>query len=83
MSRKMLMAPRLDTLEGKRLGVIWNGRTHGDKVLQAILENLGQRFSFRVIDFLKKPFVGNVAPKDYFDRLVDDRVDGAIVGVGD
>lgn len=83
MSRQAPMAPRLDTLEGKRLGVIWNGRTHGDKLLIAVLEKLGRKYSFQVVHFLKKPYVGNVAPQDYFEMFIDDEIDGAIVGVGD
>ena len=27
------LAPRLDTFDGKRIGILWNHRVHGDRLL--------------------------------------------------
>ena len=29
------LAPRLDTFDGKRVGILWNHRVHGDRLLTA------------------------------------------------
>ena len=76
------LAPRLDTLDGKTLGVIWNGRAHGDKVLNAVIDMLRQKYSFETVIFRKKPFIGNVAPMEIQEEIgaISDAV---ITGVGD
>jgi hypothetical protein len=80
---KLILRDRLNTLNGKKLAVLWNGRTHGDKILRRMLEFLREKYDFQVVDFLKKPYIGNIAPKEYFDRIFQDRADAAIVGIGD
>jgi len=82
-SGKLVMSPRFGTLNGLKIGVIWNGRMYGDKVLRKVLELLKEKYTFEVVDFLKKAYVGNIAPKEFFDKLAADRTDAVIVGVGD
>jgi hypothetical protein len=38
------LAPRLDTLEGKRVAFIWNGKPGGDIALKRVREKLVGRF---------------------------------------
>jgi hypothetical protein len=80
---RLVLARRPSTLNGKKLAVLWNGRPHGDKVLRRVLDLLAERHGFEVSDFLKKPYIGNVAPPEYFDRLQSSRADAVVVGVGD
>jgi hypothetical protein len=80
---KLVMANRPGTLAGARVAVLWNGRPHGDKILRRVLDLLRERHDFEVTDFLKKPYIGNVAPKEYFDRIVGSRASAALVGIGD
>ncbi|MBW2146077.1 MAG: hypothetical protein JRG73_08140 [Deltaproteobacteria bacterium] len=80
---KLVLMDRLRTLNGKKLAVLWNGRTHGDKILRRVLDLLKEKYAFEVVDFLKKPYIGNIAPKEYFDRIFNDKADAAIVGIGD
>lgn len=77
------LADRLDTLEGKRVGCIWNGRRNGDKIIKATLEVLKEKWHIEVVDILKKPYIGNVAPEEMFDRIISQKIDFAITGVGD
>jgi hypothetical protein len=63
--------------------VLWNGRTFGDRIFQEVIALLKQRYTFEVVQFLKKPYIGNVAPKDYFDKVLASRADVALAGVGD
>lgn len=82
-SGKLVFAPRFGTLNGLKIGVIWNGRMYGDKVLRKIIELLKEKYTFEVVDFLKKAYVGNIAPREYFDKLAADKANAVIVGVGD
>ena len=82
-SEKLVLAPRFGTLNGLKIGVLWNGRPHGDKVLRKLIELLKEKYTFDVIDFLKKAYIGNIAPQEFFDKLVADKVDAVFVGVGD
>ena len=81
--KRWSMAPRLSTLNGKKLGVIWNGRTHGDKIIQNIIDLLEKKYTFSVEAFLAKKYIGNVAPQEFFDLLSQKQVDAVIAGVGD
>lgn len=80
---KLVLVPRPATLNGKKLAVLWNGRTHGDKVFRCLLETLKKKYTFEVIAFLKKPYVGNIAPKEFFDKIAKEKADAALVGIGD
>lgn len=80
---RLIMAKRPSTLRGKRVAVLWNGRTHGDKILRRVLELLRERHGLEAGEFIKKPYIGNVAPAEQFDRLLGSRVDAVVAGVGD
>lgn len=75
-------APRLATLDGARIGILWNGRPGGDTVLREIARILDERHRFADVCFVAKPYLGNEAPEAMLDEL-QARVDAAIVGVGD
>ena len=48
-----------------------------------VIEILKEKYTFSVADILKKPYLGNIAPADFFEKLATDRVDAVLVGVGD
>ncbi len=75
-------ANRVTSLTGKRIGVLWNNRPGGDKLLTHVAESLNQKYEFSEIYFTKKTFIGNAAPQEIIDDLAS-RVDAVIVGVGD
>jgi len=81
-NRKFRGAPRLDTLDGKVLGAIWNSRVHGDKIINSVMTVLKERCGVKDFVLLKKPYLGNIAPKEILDELVV-RCDAVITGVGD
>ena len=76
------VASRLATLDDKTIGVIWNGRAFGDRILSEALDLLKQRYRIREVVFLEKPFLGNIAPDSILAEIAA-RADGAITGVGD
>ena len=75
-------AKRLTSLTNKRLGLLWNNRLGGDRLLKHVAELLNQKYHFAEIYFTKKTFIGNAAPVEIIDDLVS-RVDAVVVGVGD
>ncbi len=78
----VVAAKRLKSLNNIRLGLLWNNRLGGDRLLKNIAELLNQKYHFAEIYFTKKTFIGNAAPPEIIDDLVS-RVDAAVVGLGD
>ncbi|MBC8281114.1 MAG: hypothetical protein H8E48_10045 [Chloroflexi bacterium] len=79
---KVIMAERTGTLDGFRLGVIWNGRPYGDRVINSVIDLLRQKYSFESVMFRKKPFIGNVVPMLIQEEIIDS-CDAVITGIGD
>jgi hypothetical protein len=78
---KSALSPRLDTLNGKTLGVIWNGRRPGDLILNRMIEILKKSYTIKEVVFREKPYIGNVAPEEVFAEMA--AVDAVVSGVGD
>ncbi|MDP2701457.1 MAG: hypothetical protein Q8P98_05230 [Candidatus Rokubacteria bacterium] len=76
------IAPRPASLDDKTIGVIWNGRAYGDRILQEALGLLKQRYRIRDVLFREKPFLGNIAPEPILAELAA-KADVVITGVGD
>ncbi|MBI4307893.1 MAG: hypothetical protein HY684_03720 [Chloroflexi bacterium] len=81
-SERAAPALRLDSLKGKRLGILWNRRPMGDKLLRWVGESLLRKYQMAELFFFQKTYFGNAAPPDIIEALAD-KVDAAIVGVGD
>lgn len=77
-----ILSPRLETLEGKTIGVIWNGRVPGNEIINGVLEELRERYRLKEVLFRAKPFLGNVAPLEILDETARS-CDAVITGVGD
>jgi diacylglycerol kinase family enzyme len=75
-------AQRLTTLANKRIGLLWNNRAGGDRMLKQVAEVLNEKHHLGDVYFTKKTFHGNAAPAEIIDDLVG-KVDAVIVGVGD
>ncbi|MCC6531242.1 MAG: hypothetical protein IT531_01720 [Burkholderiales bacterium] len=75
-------AQRLMTLHDKRLGLLWNNRLGGDRILKNVANLLNDKHQLKEIYFTKKTFIGNAAPPEVIDDLVS-RVDAVVVGLGD
>jgi hypothetical protein len=76
------IAPRPGTLDDKTIGVIWNGRAYGDRILSEALDILKQRYRIREVVFREKPFLGNIAPEEILADMAA-RAHLVITGVGD
>jgi hypothetical protein len=80
--RVVTPAPRLASLANKRLGILWNNRLGGDKLLRHVGQLLQEKHGLAEVYFTRKTFIGNAAPAEIIDDLVS-RVDAVVVGVGD
>jgi hypothetical protein len=74
-------ARRLSSLQGKRIGLLWNNRPKGDVCLKTVGRELENRFGVQVV-FRNKLRVGIGAPQEMIDELVN-TVDAVVIGVGD
>jgi hypothetical protein len=81
-TRTTVLSPRLDTLSGKTIGIIWNGRPPGDVILGYAMDELRKRYAIKDIVLLEKPYLGNVAPDAILDEL-EATCDAVVTGVGD
>ena len=80
---RLLLSPRPRSLAGARVGILWNGRAHGDHIMKNVVERLRAQHGLQLVKVLHKAYIGNVAPQAFFDEMVAARVDAAVVGVGD
>ena len=73
------LAPRLTDLNNKKIGLFWNGKPNGDKLLDAVGQLLQQQFdNLEVIKFNLMISVGaeNV-------KLMAEECDGVVAAIGD
>jgi hypothetical protein len=82
MLAKIGVSPRLDSLAGKTIGVIWNGRPAGNRILHQVMDTLKEKDGVRETLFREKPFLGNIAPAELLEEMAT-RCDAVITGVGD
>lgn len=76
-------APRLATLQGKRLAVIWNGKLGGDVFLKRVAEVLTDNYGVSGIEWVNdRGDTNKVIEQDVVDRIVT-TCDGAVIGTGD
>ncbi|MFQ5814568.1 MAG: hypothetical protein ACE5I2_15420 [Anaerolineae bacterium] len=74
--------PRVSSLDGKALGVLYNGRAGGDAVLKELLRLLQSKYSLKDVVFRTKPHPWVSAPEEIFHELAETS-EIAITGVGD
>lgn len=79
---KALVAPRPIAIEGKRLGLLANGKRNSVELLEAVLDLLAERYQFSSVVRLNKGNASRPAPAEIIDRLARE-CDLAITATGD
>ncbi|GAX90614.1 hypothetical protein [Effusibacillus lacus] len=74
-------ATRLDTLEGKVLAVVNNGKRNSDVFLRALLDEIQSRFNLKEVIWVDKTNVSLPMPPETLQRLRS--CEAVISGVGD
>jgi len=79
---KSLDAHRVETLEGKRIGLVWNNKDYGDKLLEQVHTLLSERFPsakfsrWRLTECCIKP------PEGELEKIAKE-VDAVVYTLGD
>ena len=81
-AEKMGMAPRIEYLQNGVLGVIDNGKTNSDTVLNRIVSNLADRYRLEDVVTVKKHSVSH-AIKDDAAQMMAQKCNFVLAGIGD
>ena len=80
-------SPRIDSFDGKRIGLLWNSKPNGDHYLNRVAELLSQRFpSAKVIKFWETHPVETANPDKKSEAalgLIAQNADVVIAAQGD
>ena len=76
------LAPRLDTFDGKRVGILWNHRVHGDRLLTRIRDRLVEEYEPLETSWRQKVYHGEPMPPELLEEIAAS-CDAVITGVGD
>ena len=69
MADRMMPAPRLSALRGKRVGFLDNSKEKADIFLGTLAESLRQRFAVAEVILRRKPSYSRVAPPELIEEL--------------
>jgi hypothetical protein len=75
------LAPGLDSLEGKVVGIIDNGQANSTTMFQELAKLVQERFKPKEVIFKTKPTHMQGAPKAMMEEIVN-RCDAVITGLG-
>jgi hypothetical protein len=76
------LAPGLDTLDGKTIGILSNQKVNADEVLDALVAAIQQKYKIAGVIKRAKRIQSQTAPADVMHDLVN-LTDAVIHGVGD
>ena len=77
-----VMAQRADTLDGKVIGILDNGKHNADKILALVEKALAKRYNLAGVVTKRKRDASKPASQDILDEMAEE-CQVAIVGVGD
>ncbi len=75
-------ATRLQSLDGVVIGLLNNGKTHGQQILARIAENLGRKYKIAGTLPLRKSTVSMPLPEDEMDSFAEE-CGAVLAAVGD
>lgn len=75
------LAPRVETLDGKVVGFLWNGFAGGDRLLRRAEEIVSSKYKLKGTIVRKKSYLGEPAPKELMDEL-DSSCDVVLTAIG-
>ena len=75
-------AQRLDNLEGKRIGLVWNSKEYGDKLLDKVEELLADRYPTTEISRWRLRECCQAPPDGELENIAE-KVDAVVYTLGD
>ena len=82
MVESITMAPRLESLDGKRIGLLFDGRLNGDKLLWKVADRIKGQYEVGEVTFRARPNVSDISPSELLDELAE-KSDVALIAIGD
>ena len=82
-TKQIPLASRLDTLDGKVMGLLWNNKPNGDILLRRIEEVLSSRFNLVDVIWHKKPKGADVSASAKIIREFGLKADFIVAATGD
>jgi hypothetical protein len=82
MNLNRVMAPRLDDLNGKVLGLLDNRKGNANHLLMRFGELLGDKYALKDIMFETKPIFSRPAPDDLLEKFAN-HCDVVLTAIGD
>lgn len=79
---RSLAAHRVDTLEGKRIGLVWNNKDYGDKLLDEVKELLRERYPTAEFSMHRLRECCAPPPEGELERIAAE-VDAVVYTLGD
>ena len=79
---KMGLAPRVKHLQEGVLGVIDNGKTNSDTVLDRLVSDLSERYPLKEVVTVKKHAISQATKEDAAQMLAQ-KCDFVLAGIGD
>ena len=76
------VAPRLDGLEGKSVGLVSNGKLNATSILKLLGEKLQDQYGLGEVVVFGEGYTAGPTPIDILDQVAS-RCDAALVGIGD
>ncbi len=76
------LAPRLKTLDGKRIGLVWNGKPNGDVLLKEVGKLIKERFPTAEVVPHRVSYSGRKLPPGEVEAVAKD-VDAGVFASGD
>jgi hypothetical protein len=80
-TRPNQLAPRLSSLQGRKLGVLDNRKANADRLFDLVETIVRERYAAEVVVRCQKPDFSRPAPKAMLQELRE--CDAVITGVGD
>ena len=81
-TKRASLAPGLDTLHGKTVGILSNQKVNADEVLEAILVAMQEKYKIARVIKRTKRIQSQPAPSEVMNDLVN-LCDAVVHGVGD
>jgi hypothetical protein len=75
-------APRVDTLDDKRIGLVWNNKDYGDKLLDEVKKMLQERYTAAQFSTWRLRECCAPPPEGELERIAGE-VDAVVYGLGD
>jgi hypothetical protein len=76
------LAPRPETLQGKRIGLLWNHRQGGERILELVEAELRERYELKSTMFRQKHYIGERTAQPIIEELAAN-CDVVITALGD